>query len=205
MWTDYNVNLDLATTATAPMTVQETIINTFTNAPKGYKLYLQMQDNNTSLTMRDTTSTIPSINTTPTNATALTPNTWGYAINGKDYTGVPAPWTNTTHSTGTSMPANQELFAGVPAANSDTGHLIQETTTANGPGGTDEQDLSQATKLGIYYGIRASNAMPTGDYIGTVVYTAIAEEELPIFYKITTMQEMTMSVCDSVPTPLPSV
>ena len=174
LWADSDVNLDLTSGSSAPMTVAETTVKAFTNSPSGYKLYLGTTSSNTSLILENETNAISSIGVTPDNATALTANTWGFAVNGTN-PGSPAPWYGTTRTTGVSMSANEETFAGVPAYGSEGNALLSTTTRANGTGGTAEEDEAQADNVGVYYAVRANSSLPSGRYSNTVAYTALAE------------------------------
>ncbi|MBR3233603.1 hypothetical protein IKG12_01925, partial [Candidatus Saccharibacteria bacterium] len=173
IWSDPSVDLELMAGPNSPMSVAETTVKTFTNSPSGYKLYLGMTSSNTSLVLENESNAIPSLGVLPTAATPLGVNTWGYAVNGTS-TGVPSSWSG-TRTTGNTIAANSETYAGVPAYGSEGDGLLQSTNQANGAGGTDEQDYAQATPVGVYYAVRADANMPSGKYSNTVAYTALAE------------------------------
>ena len=183
LWTDPTVNIDLMAGPSAPMSVTRTQVKTFTNAPSGYKLYLGMTGASTGLVREGGSEAIASIGVLPSAAAALSTNTWGYAVQGDvpcTSGGVtcttPAPWAGTHRTVGTTMAANSETFAGVPAYGSENNGLIQSTSTANGAGGTASEDEAAASSAYVYYAVRANSDMPSGRYTNTVAYTAIAEQ-----------------------------
>ena len=183
LWTDPTVNIDLMAGPSAPMSVTRTTVKTFTNAPSGYQLYLGMTGSSTGLVREGGSEAIASIGVLPSAAAALSTNTWGYAVQGDvpcTSGGVscttPAPWAGTHRTVGTTMAANSETFAGVPAAGSENNGLIQSTSAANGAGGTAAEDEAAASSAYVYYAVRANSDMPSGRYTNTVAYTAIAEQ-----------------------------
>ena len=215
LWTNPTVNIDLMAGPNAPMSVTRTGVKTFTNSPSGFKLFLGMTSANTGLVLENGSATINSIGVLPSAATALGVNTWGYAIDGSSASGgtIPSPWAGTTHTVGTTMAANSEVFAGVPAYGSEQNGLVQSTNTANGTGSGDAEDEAAATNLGVYFGVRANSDMPSGRYTNTVAYTALAEASdtgdfsimgfsPDAYQRPTRMEAMSMSVGQSTGTQL---
>lgn len=162
-----DVTLDLSSSVTGAYAIASDTITTKTNAPKGYKLYVSMENdadcNKTTgecdgsgtgsnivpgnALYKDGDSTIsPYIS--PASGTFSSPgildmNTWGVS--------------DSAISTG-----QESTFYAMPLL--PNLQLIQTTNVAN---------ISGTTK-NVYFGVRADYSMPTGSYSNTIVYTASA-------------------------------
>lgn len=154
--------------ATTTATADLTV--TTTNSAS-YSLYLYSSDGDNSL--RPKISSLANISTI--NATAgdvgltlssLEPNTWGYNL-------------------GTEAPTDSTTYSAVPTDNSTP---IQTKDTSDTNSANDTYTLS--------FGAKVDTSIPSGAYSNTLIIAVVAEPPyIPAFSGITTMQEMTSTIC----------
>ena len=162
-----NVELDLSASLSGAMTVGAAAVSIETNAPTGYKLYMNMTGTNadtSDLVQTDGSNTISSSGTF-TDPVALGNGTWGYAI---PHAATSVKSTNgfdDSYSTMSSATPNGKKFAAIPTS-SQQAQLIAETGTSNS--GTPNQ-------FNVYYGVKADYSIVAGTYTNKVLYTGIAD------------------------------
>lgn len=139
-----------------------------TNAPSGYKIFVGVDSNESSqgsLILSGGSSSIPSIipiNTTPSTASTLGVNSWGFGIP-SGTTGLPPNIFSSTYTAG--FPNASNVYAGVKVEPTYT--LIRNVTSA----------VSGTDSLDIYYGVRLGDdiiANP-GAYQTNLTYHALIE------------------------------
>lgn len=144
-----DVTFSITPTDSAQLSKQNINVNVETNAPGGADLYLAMAGNTNALHLNgDTTSTAPAIAATasPTAASSLAANTWGYSTDDQTYSAVP---------TADSDPA---LLAAVDGSNvgSNAGGVI----TASVP---------------VYFAASVDTSIPSGSYSNRMTYSAVVD------------------------------
>ena len=152
------VDLDVIATTSGAKTIAKDDIVVKTNSDTGYKLYISTDSSsangNRMYKSGDATKYLDPVNgISPTMSgtpTALSTNTWGYAL---------ASWT----ANGGSVTINS-YFAKVPLLNSED--LLSESSSATS---------SSGDSLEVYYGVMATTALPAGTYASKVIYTVLAE------------------------------
>lgn len=157
---------DLASSDQYLSTMRTISVNT--NAPSGYKIYVNVPSDETSngnlvLLGGDASSpSIDTLNTTPATATTLNPNTWGFGIPNTT-TGLPTNTFSPSYTTGVPSPSN--TYSGVKIDPTYT--LIRNVSTA--VSGTDSFD--------IYYGVRLNQNIifNPGTYETNIAYHAVIE------------------------------
>ena len=143
-------------------------ISVNTNAPSGYKIYVNVPSDETSngnlvLLGGDASSpSIDTLDTTPATATTLNPNTWGFGIPNTT-TGLPTNAFSPSYNTGVPSPSN--TYSGVKVDPTYT--LIRNVSTA--VSGTDSFD--------VYYGVRLNQNIISnpGTYETNITYHAVIE------------------------------
>ena len=153
-----NINLSSSPTAEGTYTAAKDSLNIKTNA-SGYQLYLSMNNDNTNgnrlYQNGDTSSTsyLSAPSGTFSAPSELQNNTWGYAI--------PSTSTfNDAYSTPTPSPVSK--WAAMPLR-SNAQLIKSSTSSAPDPG----------DNLDVYYGVKATAALPNGIYSNIIAYTAI--------------------------------
>ena len=187
-----DVSMDLKTNPAGTMTVVSSTTKAATNSPNGYELYVGISPTNLNGTTKSVADqqknglylqgdlsrtdgeVFAAVNGTSTTPTALTDNTWGYAVD-KNSIGAPTIWTTEEHSTMTSATPTNDKFAAVPTVGNE--ELIQQTDTGNVPASTPIEDLqdSDYTEANLYYGIRGTPARANGIYSNTIAYTIVTK------------------------------
>ena len=187
--------LPLTVTAkpTGQLSYRADTINVTTNSDNGYKLYVSTSSNDNNIYQGGDASTASQGYFQPTSGTlssptALSQNTWGFALNKSQNTSFSSAFANVSEYVNeTGAPTTSSTWAAVPTyANSETAK-ISEYSTSNYPDGTN---------LDIYYGVNASTTLPTGNYATEVTYTAFSEG-VNVF---PTMQDFTAAQCDAMGT-----
>ncbi len=143
-------------------------ISVSTNSPSGYRIYVSVPDDEASggtLILDGGTSSSPSIapiNTTPSTASTLGANTWGFGIP-SGTTGLPS--NNYSNSYTTPTPSTSSTYAGVKVSPNYT--LIRNRT------GT----VSGTDTFNVYYGMRlGTNVLSNpGTYSTNIEYHALIE------------------------------
>ena len=143
-------------------------ISVSTNAPSGYKIYVDVPTNEStggSLMLVGGDSSSPSvspINTTPATASTLGADTWGFGIPNTT-TGLPTNNYSASYTAGT--PSSSSTYAGVKV--SPTRTLIRNVQGA----------VSGTDSFNIYYGMRLdSDVLSTpGTYLTNISYHALIE------------------------------
>ena len=138
-----------------------------TNSPSGYKVFLDVPTSEASggtLLLSGGGASSPSIapiNTTPSTASTLTTDTWGFGIP-SGTTGLPTNNWSSAYTSGT--PSSNSTYAGVVIHPNDT--LLRSTT------GTANND-----SFNIYYGVRLGTDVLThpGTYQTNVEYHIISQ------------------------------
>ena len=153
------INIDPSvsgSTNTFSSTTHNITVNT--NHPTGYNVGLSTLGTNNNLVNSGNSSYV----VTPATASASSPvldlpvNTWGYRINSTIF--------GTTTTLETNVSASQYTWAKVQPSNTpDTILSSNDPTVAPG------------TTIPIYYGMKVSNAHPSGTYTGIVRYTGVTQ------------------------------
>jgi hypothetical protein len=149
-----SVNLNVTPTPGGACTVQSDIAAVFTDNSNGFSLTLSNSTTNTALV--NGASTINASSGTVASPAALTPNAWGYRVDGTGGFG-----TGPT-SAGTNIPPNSTTFAGPPASNL-TAHTIANTAAPANP----------TVNVEVWYGVCANTSVINGSYTTAVTYTAV--------------------------------
>lgn len=162
---------DVLPTPSGATTTATADLTITTSDSAGYSLYLYSSDGDNSL--RPKISSLANISTI--NATAgdvgltlssLKPNTWGYNL-------------------GTTTPDDTTTYFAVPTDNSTS---IQTKDTSDTNSANDTYTLS--------FGAKVDASIPSGAYSNTLIIAVVAEPPyIPAFSGITTMQEMTSTIC----------
>ncbi len=162
---------DVLPTPSGATTTATANLTITTTDSAGYSLYLYSSDGDNSL--RPKISSLANISTI--NATAgdvgltlssLKPNTWGYNL-------------------GTTTPDDTTTYFAVPTDNSTP---IQTKDTSDTNSANDTYTLS--------FGAKVDASIPSGAYSNTLIIAVVAEPPyIPAFSGITTMQEMTSTIC----------
>ncbi|MDO5481132.1 MAG: hypothetical protein Q4F60_02180, partial [Candidatus Saccharibacteria bacterium] len=161
----------------APAVAKDTI-TIKTNSP-GYKVYVSMNGNDTNLYL-DGDSSKASIGTM-TSTAALATNKWGWALADSSASasnviqnyGFDTIYCLSSGACSDGNPGSlntNNKFAGMPTASSPA--LI--AYSASKPCTATLAECTGETQ-DIYYGVKATTALVSGDYSGTVVYTAVGE------------------------------
>lgn len=167
-----SINFDSVTptpSGTTTIATANVIVETANSA--GYSLYLYSSDGDNSLKPQiSSLANISTINATAGDVgltlSSLKPNTWGYNL------GTEAPTDTTTYST-------------VPTDNTMP---IQTKDTSDSNSANDTYTLS--------FGAKVDTSIPSGAYSSTLMIAVVAEPPyIPAFDGITTMQEMTSTIC----------
>ncbi len=152
--------------ATATATADLTV--TTTNSAS-YSLYLYSSDGDNSLKPKisaNTSSIIATAGGVGLTLSSLEPNTWGYNL-------------------GTEAPTDSTTYSAVPTDNSTP---IQTKDTSDTNSANDTYTLS--------FGAKVDTSIPSGAYSNTLIIAVVAEPPyIPAFSGITTMQEMTSTIC----------
>ena len=142
-----------------------------TSDSAGYSLYLYSSDGDNSLKPKiSSLANISTINATAGDVgltlSSLKPNTWGYNL-------------------GTEAPTDSTTYSAVPTDNSTP---IQTKDTSDTNSANDTYTLS--------FGAKVDMATASGAYSDTLTIAVVAEPPyIPAFDGITTMQEMTSTIC----------
>lgn len=158
------VNLALSVSDSDSMTVKLGNVSVTTTSP-GYRLYISMMGDTTSLTgIADGISgSIPATSGTITSPTSLTRGTWGYAIPSSGVAHLVANGFNTSYAEMPSTtPDTSKKFATPPVASSP--QMIAESSTA-----------TSSDSYPIYYAVMANSSTAPGDYSNSVMFTAVAD------------------------------
>lgn len=134
-----------------------------TDDPQGYRLYVNTANNYADLVKAGETKKIQPVSGSIASPSALTSNTWGYALDA-DKTGTVSNGFDASYDATT--PSTTALYSAMPSAQ-DTPSLVRKTTTEN----TDDVYDSFA----VHYATRIDLELPRGVYENEVVYTAMTE------------------------------
>ena len=144
------VSISVTPTAGGVVSSASDTVTVSTNNTSGYALSLADADAVTNLVSGG--NNIAAHSGTHASPTALTGNSWGYAVAGGTFDSSYSPAESNNGS-------STSKWAGMPASGS--GDTIKTTgTTASGDTTT------------VWYGVRATSAQPNGTYSDTVTYTA---------------------------------
>ncbi|MBR0416074.1 hypothetical protein IJI64_02860, partial [Candidatus Saccharibacteria bacterium] len=159
-----SVNLNLSVSDSDTMTISEGYVSVITNSP-GYKLYISMTGDNTSLTgVKDgLSSTIAATSGTIAAPTSLTRGTWGYAIPSGTAHLVSNSFSDSYSTTTSTTPDNSKKFAVPPVASSNPALLASSTSATSGD-----------TYL-VYYAVQANSDTAPGNYTNNIAFTAVAD------------------------------
>ena len=159
-----NVDLNLTVTHVDTMTVALGNINVQTTSP-GYKLYIGMTGNSTSLNASGNNNTIPATTGSLIAPTSLTRGSWGYAIPSNTTHLVSSGFNSEYTTISSNVPDTSKRFAVPPTSNANQQLLAVSSTATTGSG----------DDYPIYYGIRANTDTPAGTYTNNVLFTALAD------------------------------
>ncbi len=150
-----NVALNVTPTASGNCTVQSDQASVQTDDANGYTLMLSDATTNTALVNGG--SSINAGGGTLASPAALTPNAWGYRVDGLGSFGS-GPTTAQSN-----ISPNATSFAAIKASNASA-DIIASTTSAANP----------AVATTIWYGVCANTNVASGSYSTQVTYTAVA-------------------------------
>ncbi|MBP3899340.1 fibrobacter succinogenes major paralogous domain-containing protein [Candidatus Saccharibacteria bacterium] len=159
-----NVNLNLSVSDSDTMTISEGYVSVITNSP-GYRLYISMTGDNTSLTgVKDgLSSTIAATSGTIAAPTSLTRGTWGYAIPSGTAHLVSNNFSSSYSTTTSTTPDSSKLFAVPPVASSNPALLASSTSATSGD------------TYPVYYAVQANSDTTPGNYTNNIAFTAVAD------------------------------
>ena len=162
---------DVLPTPSGATTTATANLTVTTTDSAGYRLYLYSSDGDNSLRPKNSSlANISKINATAGGVgltlSSLKPNTWGYNL-------------------GTTAPTDATTYSAVPANNSTP---IQTKDTSDTNSANDTYALS--------FGAKVDTTTASGAYSDTLTIAVVAEPPyIPAFDGITTMQEMTSTIC----------
>ena len=159
-----SVNLNLSVSDSDTMTISEGYVSVITNSP-GYRLYISMTGDNTSLTgVKDgLSSTIAATSGTIAAPTSLTRGTWGYAIPSGTAHLVSNNFSPSYSTTTSTTPDSSKLFAVPPVASSNPALLASSTSATSGD------------TYPVYYAVQANSDTAPGNYTNNIAFTAVAD------------------------------
>ncbi len=149
-----NLSLNVTPTSGGACTIQSDVAAVFTDNSNGFSLTLANSNTNTSLI--NGAYSISATSGTFASPTTLTPNAWGYRVDGAGSFGAGPT------SAGTNVSPSSVLFAGTPASNL-TANTIANTSTAANP----------TVNVQVWYGVCANTSVINGSYTTQVTYTAV--------------------------------
>ncbi len=144
------VAIALTPTAGGSVSSASDSVKVSTNSTAGYSLTLQDGDATTALTSG--ANTIAAHSGTFASPTALTGNSWGYAVAGGSF--------DASYTAEGSNASSTSKWAGITSAPQE---LKNTSSTA-----VDDETV-------VWYGVRATSAQPNGTYTDSVTYTATAK------------------------------
>ena len=150
-----SISIDVTPTTGGQCTIQSDVASVQTDDSNGYTLMLA--DSSTDTSLLNGASSIPAGSGTLASPAALTPNSWGWRVDGLGSFG-------SGHTTAVSnVSPNSTLFAAIKASNvgSDT---VSSTSAAANP----------AEDTTVWYGACADSSVTSGSYTTGVTYTAVA-------------------------------
>ena len=160
---------DVLPTPSGATTTATANLTITTTDSAGYSLYLYSSDGDNSLRPKisaNTSSIIATAGGVGLTLSSLEPNTWGYNL-------------------GTTTPDDNTTYSAVPTDNSTP---IQTKDTSDINSANDTYALS--------FGAKVDTSIPSGAYSNTLIIAVVAEPPyIPAFDGITTMQEMTSTIC----------
>ena len=159
-----SVNLNLSVSDSDTMTISEGYVSVITNSP-GYRLYISMTGDNTSLTgVKDgLSSTIAATSGTIAAPTSLTRGTWGYAIPSGTAHLVSNSFSDSYSTTTSTTPDSSKLFAVPPVASSNPALLASSTSSTAGD------------TYPVFYAVQANSDTAPGNYTNNIAFTAVAD------------------------------
>ena len=159
-----SVNLNLSVSDNDTMTISEGYVSVITNSP-GYKLYISMTGDNTSLTgVKDgLSSTIAATSGTIAAPTSLTRGTWGYAIPSGTAHLVSNSFSDSYSTTTSTTPDSSKKFAVPPVASTNPALLASSTSATSGD------------TYPVFYAVQANSDTAPGNYTNNIAFTAVAD------------------------------
>ena len=159
-----SVNLNLSVSDSDTMTISEGYVSVITNSP-GYRLYISMTGDNTSLTgVKDgLSSAIAATSGTIAAPTSLTRGTWGYAIPSGTAHLVSNSFSDSYSTTTSTTPDSSKLFAVPPVASSNPALLASSTSATSGD------------TYPVFYAVQANSDTAPGNYTNNIAFTAVAD------------------------------
>ncbi len=161
--TTSNVNLNLTVGTVDVMTVGEGQVQVSTTSTNGYKLYIGMKTNSTSLTKSGTSDAIAGTAGSIIAPQSLTRGTWGYAIPSNTAHVTTNGFSSTYTTMNNATPDGSYRFATPPASNANPALIAANTAATTGD------------TYPIFYGVRANRDTAEGVYSNNVLFTAIAD------------------------------
>lgn len=147
------VNLDITPTQTGTCSIASDVVSVLTDSTSGYTVQLASSTTNTNLV--NGTSAIAASYGTAASPAILSPNAWGWRIDGYSSFG------SGPTSAQSNITAPISSFAGVPASNVAPA-TIQASASAASP----------AVNTTVWYGLCADTSALNGTYTTQVTYTA---------------------------------
>jgi hypothetical protein len=148
------LDLNVTPTPSGACTTASDTVSVFTDDPSGFTLSLA--DTNTNTALLNGSATINSSSASQASPAALSPNNWGYRVDGIGGFGS-GP---TTAQTNTAL--DSILFAGIPASNASPNTLANTDVVAD-----------PAVNTNVWYSVCANTNLASGLYTSQVTYTAI--------------------------------
>lgn len=148
------VMVNVTPAASGNCTIQKDTVSVLTSSSTGYTLTFTGSTTNTALT--NGAASIAASTATRTSPTALTPNHWGYRVDGMGGFGAGPTTAQSNIAPGTLT------FAGVPASNAAADTLATSSVAAN-----------PAVATSVWYGVCTNTSVPSGTYTTQVTYTAV--------------------------------
>jgi hypothetical protein len=147
------VNIDVTPTQTGTCSIASDIVSVLTDSTAGYTVQLASSTTDTNLV--NGASTIATSSGTAATPAILTPNAWGWRIDGLSGFGAGPT------SAQSNITAPVSGFAGVPASNAAPATIKTSSTAAN-----------PAVDTTVWYGLCADTSALNGTYTTQVTYTA---------------------------------
>lgn len=151
--TSGSIDLELTPDSSGVHTIEGDEVEVTTNSSQGYTLQLESASATQAGLVGDD-DTIAATTGTPASPSVLTGNQWGYRVDGL------ASFGSGPTSAVQNQAATSHTFAGLSLLGSPT--TIKNTSSPATTG-----DLTT-----VWYGVRADNSLASGEYNGTVRYTA---------------------------------
>ncbi len=150
-----NLSVDVAPISNGSCSINKDVISVTTGSSTGYTVTLTTNSGSNSLS--NGSSNITAGSGTFSLPQTLGVNQWGYRVDGSGSFGS-GP---TTVKTNSNFPIT-DIFSGVPASTGTPSTVVNSSLPAN-----------PTVNTNVWYGVCADTNLSSGQYTGTVVYTAV--------------------------------